>query len=318
MTSYIQEKVIPDDLAGHRLDQALAKIFPEFSRSRLKNWILDGSILVKGESWKPRDLVNGGESVSIQAKHHDKLINEPERIDFKVEYEDKEIAVINKPSNLVVHPGAGNPKGTLMNGLLHQWPELSQLPRAGIVHRLDKDTSGLMVIAKNLTAHNSLVKQLSAREVCREYNAICNGVLTGGGTINKPIRRHPIHRVKMIARDDGKEAITHYKVLQRFRAHTHIKVKLETGRTHQIRVHFSSRRHALVGDPVYGRMIIPASCSKALEDQIRIFKRQALCASKLELIHPSSGKKLSVEVDLPSDYNDLLNAMEKDLSYKDG
>ncbi len=317
MSSYIQEKVIPDDLAGHRLDQALAKIFPEFSRSRLKNWILDGSILVKGESWKPRDLVNGGESVSIQAKHHDKLINEPEKIDFKVEYEDKEIAVINKPSNLVVHPGAGNPKGTLMNGLLHQWPELSQLPRAGIVHRLDKDTSGLMVIAKNLNAHNSLVKQLSAREICREYNAICNGVLTGGGTINKPIKRHPIHRVKMIVRDDGKEAITHYKVLQRFRAHTHIKVKLETGRTHQIRVHFSSRRHALVGDPVYGRMIIPASCSKALEDQIRIFKRQALCASKLELIHPSSGKKFSVEVDLASDYNDLLNAMEKDLSYKD-
>ncbi|HJL93506.1 MAG TPA: 23S rRNA pseudouridine(1911/1915/1917) synthase RluD [Woeseiaceae bacterium] len=317
MPTYIQEKVIPDDMAGHRLDQALAKIFPEFSRSRLKNWILDGSILVKGESWKPRDLVNGGESISIQAKHHDKLINEPERIDFKVEYEDKEIVVINKPANLVVHPGAGNSKGTLMNGLLYQWPELSELPRAGIVHRLDKDTSGLMVIAKNLKAHNSLVKQLSAREVSREYNAICNGVLTGGGTINKPIRRHPVHRIKMIVRDDGKEAITHYKVLQRFRAHTHIKVNLETGRTHQIRVHFASRRHALVGDPVYGRMIIPASCSKVLEDQIRSFRRQALCASKLELIHPSSGEKISVEVDLASDYNDLLGAMEEDLSYKD-
>jgi len=317
MSIYTQEKVIPDSMTGHRLDQALAKIFPEFSRSQLKNWILDGSILVKGESWKPRDLVNGGENVSIQTKHHDKLINEPERIDFKIEYEDKEIVVINKPSNLVVHPGAGNSKGTLMNGLLYQWPALSELPRAGIVHRLDKDTSGLMVIAKNLKAHNSLVKQLSAREVSREYNAICNGVLTGGGTINKPIRRHPKHRIKMIVRDDGKEAITHYKVLQRFRAHTHIRVKLETGRTHQIRVHFSSQRHALVGDPVYGRTITPASCSKVLEDQIRSFKRQALCASKLELIHPSSGEKLSVQADLASDYKDLLSAMEKDLGDKD-
>jgi len=314
MTNYSRQKIIPEELSGNRLDLALARIFPEFSRSRLKTWILDGSILIGGEKFRPRDIVNGGEDVSIEVVYSEKITNEPESMILDIEYEDDEIAVINKPVGLVVHPGAGNSNGTLMNGLLHQWPELSELPRAGIVHRLDKDTSGLMVIAKTLIAHNSLVRQLESREVTRQYDAVCNGVLTGGGTINENIKRHHIHRKKMMVKDDGKEAITHYRVEKRFKAHTHIKVNLETGRTHQIRVHFAFRRRALVGDPLYGRLMIPSGCSPSLKEALRSFKRQALCASRLELIHPLSGQNITLEIEPAKDFKDLLNAMKLDLT----
>jgi|TARA_B110000914_G_scaffold225113_1_gene244889 23S rRNA pseudouridine1911/1915/1917 synthase len=313
MTNYSRQKIIPEELSGLRLDLALAKTFSEFSRSRIKSWILDGSILIEGEKLRPRDIVNGGENVSIQVIYSENIKNEPEPMVLDIEYEDEEIAVINKPVGLVVHPGAGNFTGTLMNGLLHKWPVLSELPRAGIVHRLDKDTSGLMVIAKTLIAHNSLVRQLESRTVTRQYDAICNGVLTGGGTINEPINRHPVHRKKMTVREDGKEAITHYRVEKRFKAHTHVKVNLETGRTHQIRVHFAFRRRTLIGDPLYGRLMIPSGCSSVLKEALSSFKRQALCASRLELIHPSSGKIITLEVEPAADFKNLLHAMKLDL-----
>ena len=313
MTNYSRQKIIPEELSGFRLDLALAKTFSEFSRSRIKSWILDGSILIEGEKLRPRDIVNGGENVSIQVIYSENIKNEPEPMVLDIEYEDEEIAVINKPVGLVVHPGAGNFTGTLMNGLLHKWPVLSELPRAGIVHRLDKDTSGLMVIAKTLIAHNSLVRQLESRTVTRQYDAICNGVLTGGGTINEPINRHPVHRKKMTVREDGKEAITHYRVEKRFKAHTHVKVNLETGRTHQIRVHFAFRRRTLIGDPLYGRLMIPSGCSSVLKEALSSFKRQALCASRLELIHPSSGKIITFEVEPAADFKNLLHAMKLDL-----
>ncbi|MDH3434468.1 MAG: RluA family pseudouridine synthase, partial [Gammaproteobacteria bacterium] len=228
-------------------------------------------------------------------------------------YEDEALIVINKPAGLVVHPGAGNSRGTLMNGLLHHAAELEELPRAGIVHRLDKDTSGLLLIGKSLTAHTALVRLLAEREISRYYLAVCNGVLTGGGTIDAPIGRHRIDRKRMSIRDDGKRAITHYTVLERFAAHTYVRVKLETGRTHQIRVHFAHRRHALLGDPMYGgRLALPAGAGDHLIATLRRFRRQALHAAKLELRHPHSGELLSFEVSPPDDFAHLVTALRED------
>ena len=314
MTHYSKKMIIPDELAGNRLDLSVAKIFPEFSRNRIKSWIKDGSLLVNGEQLRPRDIVNGGEMVSLQTVFAELTRNQAEPIPLDIRYEDEQIAVINKPVGLVVHPGAGNLNGTLMNGLLHQWPHLNELPRAGIVHRLDKETSGLMVVAKTHVAHSSLVHQLEKRQITRQYDAICNGVLTGGGVINEAIKRHHVNRKKMTVRDDGKEAITHYRVQQRFRAHTYIKVNLETGRTHQIRVHFAYRRHTLVGDPLYGRLMIPAGCSSKLKEALNLFKRQALCASKLELIHPLTTEELTIEIPPAEDFKSLINVLQEDLS----
>jgi len=228
-------------------------------------------------------------------------------------YEDEALLVINKPAGLVVHPGAGNSRGTLMNGLLHHAPELEELPRAGIVHRIDKDTTGLLVIAKTLISHTALVRQLADREISRHYLAVCNGVLTGGGTINEPLGRHRVDRKRICVREDGKPAITHYTVLERFAAHTYISVKLDTGRTHQIRVHFAHRRHALVGDPVYGgRLALPKGAGENLIAMLRRFRRQALHAANLELAHPLSEETLSFEAPLPSDFKDLLTVMRED------
>ena len=276
MKKYNKEIYLPDEMIGKRLDIVLAELLPEFSRSRIKKWIIDGSITIDQEKKRPRDLVVGGEKILIMIELAENTSSKAEPIDIQVEYEDSDIAVINKPAGLVVHPGAGNPDGTLLNGLLHKWPELSDIPRAGIIHRLDKETSGLMIVTKNLIAHNYLVQELSQRKISREYDAICYGVLTGGGTINEPIARHRTQRKKMSVDSNGKDAITHYRVIKRFRAHTHIKIKLETGRTHQIRVHFAYKRNALLGDPLYSRLMIPAGCNKGLEESIREFKRQAL------------------------------------------
>jgi len=234
---------------------------------------------------------------------------------LNIVHEDESLMVINKPAGLVVHPGAGNSSGTLMNGLLHHAPALEELPRAGIVHRLDKDTSGLLLIGKTLQAHTALVRQLGDREISRHYLAVCYGVLTGGGTIDAPIGRHRVDRKRMSIRDDGKPAVTHYTVLERFAAHTYIEVKLDTGRTHQIRVHFAHRRHALVGDPVYGgRLAMPAGASDRLITTLRRFRRQALHAARLEFVHPGSGEPLSFEAQPPDDFEDLLAALRGDVT----
>jgi len=303
-------KTIPIELAGQRLDQALAKLFPEYSRSRLKAWLLDGAIVVDGSSPRPRAAVLGGEQVTLHAVPAAAVTDRPEPIRLDIVHEDDALIVINKPAGLVVHPGAGNARGTLLNGLLHHAPQLEELPRAGIVHRLDKDTSGLLLIGKTLPAHTSLVRLLADREIARFYLAVCNGVLTGGGRIDAPVGRHRVDRKRMIVRDDGKPAVTHYTVMERFAAHTYIRVKLETGRTHQIRVHFAHRRHALVGDPVYGgRLALPAGASDAVGTALRGFRRQALHATRLELIHPDSGEALRYEVPPPTDFEQLLTVL---------
>ncbi len=308
-------RTVPLELAGQRLDQALAKLFPQYSRSRLKSWLLDGAIIVDGESPRPRDPVHGGETVVLRVVPEVSVMTEPEPIALNVVLEDESLMVINKPAGLVVHPGAGNSSGTLMNGLLHHAPVLEELPRAGIVHRLDKDTSGLMLIGKTLEAHTALVRLLGDREISRYYLAICNGVLTGGGTIDAPIGRHRGDRKRMSIRDDGKPAVTHYTVLERFAAHTYIRVKLDTGRTHQIRVHFAHRRHALVGDPVYGgRLAMPAGASDRLITALRRFRRQALHAARLEFVHPGSSEPSSFEAPPPDDFADLLAALRGDVA----
>lgn len=306
-------RTIPAELAGQRLDQALAKLFPEYSRSRLKAWLLKGAIIVNGVSPRPRDPVEGGETVTLHAEPEVSVTAAAEAIALNVVHEDEALLIINKPAGLVVHPGAGNSRGTLMNGLLHHLPELEELPRAGIIHRIDKDTTGLLVIAKTVIAHTSLVRQLADREISRHYLAVCNGVLTGGGTINEPLGRHRLDRKRMCVREDGKPAVTHYTVLERFAAHTLINVKLETGRTHQIRVHFAHRRHALVGDPVYGgRLALPKGAGDDLIGMLRRFRRQALHAATLELEHPQSGATLRFEAPLPDDFQDLLTVLRED------
>ena len=308
-----QQKTVPPELSGQRLDQALARMFPEFSRSRLKSWLLQGYITVDERSMRPRDAVAGGETVLLKPQPELALHSEPEVLELDIIFEDKDCLVVHKPAGLVVHPGAGNQRGTLMNGLLHHFAALGQLPRAGIIHRLDKDTSGLLLVAKTLQAHTALVRALAEREIARHYLAICRGVLTGGGSISDPIARHPVDRLRMSVQRDGKAAITHFRVIERFFAHTYISVQLETGRTHQIRVHFAHRRHALVGDQTYGgRLAIPGGASDRLRDTLRRFRRQALHAEKLVFMHPASGEEISLQVEPPADFTDLLSALAED------
>jgi len=315
MNSEKQNLAVPEELAGLRLDQALARMFPEYSRSRLKEWLLAGAITIDGGSRRPRDAVAGGEMVCLEPREESEVRAAPEPISLDVVYEDNDLLVVNKPAGLVVHPGAGNPGGTLMNGLLHLAPELESVPRAGIIHRIDKDTTGLLLVARTLPAHTALVRQLADREISRQYLAICNGVLTGGGTIDQPIGRHPGDRKRMSVQQNGKPAATHYTVLERFRAFTYIKVRLETGRTHQIRVHFAWRRHALVGDQTYGgRLALPAGASEPLIESLRRFKRQALHATRLAFQHPTSGEEIELEVPPPADFENLLAVMRADMS----
>jgi len=313
MTETTLRKEIPDSLSGQRLDQALARMFPEYSRSRLKAWILEGHVTVDDRAMRPRDPVSGGEQVLLIPVAEPAVTSDPEPMALDIAWEDDELLIVNKPAGLVVHPGAGNPAGTLMNGLLHHAPVLRDLPRAGIIHRLDKDTSGLLLVAKTLEAHTSLVRALAEREIARQYLAVCNGVLTGGGTIDAPIGRHAVDRLRMCVREDGKPAITHYRVIERFRAHTYIRVDLETGRTHQIRVHFAYRRHPLLGDPVYGgRLQLPTGASDELVQVLRAFRRQALHATSLEFRHPVSGRLLQIECDAPGDFCHLLDVLGRD------
>jgi 23S rRNA pseudouridine1911/1915/1917 synthase len=304
---------VTDELSGKRLDQAAAQLFPEFSRARLQSWIREGSLLVNGATRRTRDKVYVADQLSIDAElaTEDRWVSEPMALD--IVFEDQSLLVINKQAGAVVHPAAGHRDGTLLNGLLHYCPQLELVPRAGIVHRLDKDTTGLMVVAKTLQAHTSLVKQLQARTVSREYEAVVNGVLTAGGTIDQPLGRHPVNRKKQAVLANGKEAITHYTVIRRFRAHTHVRVKLETGRTHQIRVHFAHLQYPLVGDGLYGgRLRIPAGCSAQLERALRGFRRQALHARSLGLLHPDDGQSMNWATDLPADMVSLLAVLEQD------
>jgi len=303
---------IPDSLSGSRLDQALAEMFPDYSRSRLQTWIRNGRVLVDGCVIRPRDRIRGGELVKLDAEAEQVLDCEPEDIPLDIVYEDDALLVVNKPAGLVVHPGAGNWQGTLQNGLLHYDSKLSALPRAGLIHRIDKDTSGLLLVARTLSAHKSLVDQLQARTITREYCALTQGRMTAGGTIDAAIGRHPVDRKRYTVHDSGKPAITHYRVIERLAMHTLIRVKLETGRTHQIRVHMAHIRFPLLGDPVYGgRFRVPPASSENLLDQLRQFRRQALHAAKLGLIHPNSQEYCEWESPIPGDMLQLLAALRE-------
>lgn len=304
---------VPNELGGKRLDQVAARLFDGFSRSRLTDWIKEGSLTVDGKTVRPRDLVYGGSVLSLQAEQEAQGEWIAEDIPLDIVYEDEHLLVINKPAGLVVHPAAGHASGTLLNGLLHYVPQVREVPRAGIVHRLDKDTSGLLVVAKTLLAHARLVEQLQARTVGRTYDAIVNGVVTSGGTIEAPIGRHPQQRQKMAVTEAGKEAISHFRVVQRFRAYTHVRVQLETGRTHQIRVHMAHAGFPLVGDPQYGgRFRIPPAASPTLVETLKAFPRQALHAWRLELDHPESGERRGWQVQRPDDMEWLLHLLEDD------
>jgi 23S rRNA pseudouridine1911/1915/1917 synthase len=307
---------VPFELSGSRFDQIAAELFPDYSRSRLQTWIKEGTLTVDGAVRKPKEKLNGGEELKVETKVENSDEWEAQDIALDIVYEDDDILVINKPAGLVVHPAAGHQNGTLLNALLHHSPEMAHLPRAGIVHRLDKDTTGLMVVAKNLIAQNALVEQLQERTMGREYEAVAIGVMTGGGKVDAPIGRHQKDRKRMAVVDGGKPAVTHYRVLERFRGHTHIRCKLETGRTHQIRVHMSHISYPLIGDPVYsGRMKLPAGCTGELKLALRKFNRQALHAKRLELWHPATGDLMEWEIDLPEDIQALLDELEADRDF---
>jgi 23S rRNA pseudouridine1911/1915/1917 synthase len=311
-------QIIPINLAGQRLDQALAAMFPDYSRARLQRWIKDGYVTVDGVQMKPKELVHGGQLVQLSVVLEEETRWQPQALPLEIVFEDASVIVINKPAGVVVHPGAGNIDGTLSNALLHHAPELESVPRAGVVHRIDKDTSGLLVIARTLKAQKSLVEQLQARAFEREYEALTQGVMTAGGTVDAPIGRHPVNRLRQAVVPNGKEAITHYRVVEKFRTHTHIRVKLETGRTHQIRVHMAYIHYPLVGDPLYGgRLRIPAGATPELEAALRAFKRQALHAGRLGFVHPESGKAVEWQVPLPDDMTQLIEACRRDAESHD-
>lgn len=309
LTATVQESQL-----GQRLDQALAELFPDYSRSRIKEWILEERVSVNGQTVsKPKEKVLGGECILVDALIEEETRWEPQDIALNIVYEDDDIIVINKPRDLVVHPGAGNPDGTVLNALLHHYPAIADVPRAGIVHRLDKDTTGLMVVAKNVPAQTRLVEALQAREITREYEAVAIGIMTGGGTVDAAIARHPTKRTHMSVYPMGKPAVTHYRIMERFRAHTRLRLRLETGRTHQIRVHMAHITHPLVGDQLYGgRPRPPKGASEAFIQQLRDFDRQALHATMLRLHHPISGELMEWHAPLPDDMVALVAALRED------
>jgi 23S rRNA pseudouridine1911/1915/1917 synthase len=317
MTVIRHEAVVPLSAAGRRFDQALAEMFPDYSRSRLTAWVKAGAVTLDGAPAAPRHLLRGGEKVQLEAELEAEVTSAPEAIALDIVYEDPHLLVINKPVGLVVHPGAGNPAGTVLNALLHHDPKLAELPRGGIVHRLDKDTSGLMVVAKTLATHTALVEMLSKHEVARQYEAIVLGTIIAGGTVDAPIGRHLGDRLRQAVRDeeDGKHAVTHYRLRERFRAHTLIQCNLETGRTHQIRVHLSHIGHPLVGDPLYGGGLkLPKRATPELIAALRGFRRQALHAERLAFEHPVTGESMNFEAPRPADMDALIAALRDDLA----
>jgi 23S rRNA pseudouridine1911/1915/1917 synthase len=308
-----RELRLPPGAAGRRLDQALADALPEFSRSRLKRFIDAGHLTVDGGLPRPRDIVAGGERIALDAPVEDAVEPLAQALPLAIAYEDEAVIVIDKPAGLVVHPGAGNRDRTLQNALLAHDPRLVKLPRAGIVHRLDKDTTGLLIVARTDAARDALTAALAAREIEREYQAITVGVMTAGGTVDAPIDRHPVDRVRMAVRTGGRDAVTHYRVIERFRRHTWVRVMLETGRTHQIRLHLSHTGYPLVGDAVYGgRLVIPTGAAPALATALREFRRQALHAAKLTFPHPDDGRAVEVKAPPPADFLALIAALRRD------
>src|ERR1700730_6738109 len=305
---------IPDDLAGQRLDVALARLLPEHSRTRIRGWIDAGQVLVGRLPCNPKDVVETGSQVNVRMTVEVPRPGVlPENIPLTLVYEDGDVWVVDKPMGLVVHPGAGNRSHTLQNALLGMDPSLESIPRAGIIHRLDKDTSGLLVVARTPEAHTSLTRQLMARTVARDYLAVCVGVMTGGGTVDQPIGRHRTDRLRMTIRQDGRPAVTHYRILERFRAHTYLSVKLETGRTHQIRLHLSHIKYPIVGDPVYGGRLGPArGAAPGLSAALRGFKRQALHAAMLGFDHPRTRRALTLHSPVPADFGQLLDVLRED------
>lgn len=306
--------IIPADWGGGRLDQTAARLFSDYSRERIKEWINQGHLLIDGKTLRPKDRVVGGEILTLSVVLVSETEALPQDIPLNIIFEDEHILVLDKPAGLVVHPGAGNADGTLLNALLFHCPELQNIPRAGLVHRIDKDTSGLLVVAKTLPSHAYLVAQLSEKNVYREYEAVVQGLLVSGGTIDAPIARHPHERIKMAVVTGGKHAVTHFRVIKRYRGLTHVRVELETGRTHQIRVHFAHKGHPLLGDPVYaGRPRLPKGASPELIYALQHFPRQALHARRLSLVHPVTFDQLAFESPLPDDFVQLLTALDVDL-----
>lgn len=305
---------INESQLGQRLDQALAELFPDYSRSRIKEWILDDRVQVNGRLVnKPKEKMLGGEQISIDALIDEDMRFEPQNLPLNIVYEDDDILVINKPRDFVVHPGAGNPDGTVLNALLYHYPDIADVPRAGIVHRLDKDTTGLMVVAKTVPAQTRLVESLQLREITREYEAVANGRMTAGGKVEEPISRHPTKRTHMAVNPMGKPAVTHYRVMEHFRAHTRLRLRLETGRTHQIRVHMAHINHPLVGDQLYGGRPRPLKgASDEFRDALREFDRQALHATMLRLYHPSTGIQMEWHAPIPDDMVKLIEVLKAD------
>lgn len=314
MQQISEQAQVPASARGQRLDAVAADLFPAYSRAQLQGWIKEGALTVDGGQKKPNAKLIGGEALVLNAELQDTSVWLPEAMALDVVFEDQHLMVINKPAGLVVHPAAGNYTGTLLNGLLHHHPAAANLPRAGIVHRLDKDTTGLMVVAKTLAAQNHLVQQLQSRSVSRRYVAVVCGALSGGGTIDAPIGRDPAHRTRMAVLGKhstvAKEAITHYQVTEQFDHFTLVSLKLETGRTHQIRVHMAHLGYGLVGDATYrGRALKSAEIRPSLLESVKAFGRQALHARELGLIHPATGKSCSWRVPLPADLEQLIEQL---------
>jgi 23S rRNA pseudouridine1911/1915/1917 synthase len=308
-----QTLIIPDEFGGMRLDQALAKLLPDFSRTQIQEWLKNSEITLNGKQPRARDTVIGGETIVIQAAQRPQPQFTPQSISLDIIYEDEAFIILNKPAGMVVHPAAGNTDNTLLNALLYHDPSLQNLPRAGIIHRLDKETTGLLVVAKTAAALTNLSQQIRTRSVSRIYQAIICGVLISGGTINQPIGRHPVQRKQMAVVETGKPAVTHYRVIEHYRAHTRIKVQLETGRTHQIRVHMAHIHYPVFGDPTYsGHLRLPKGASPELMTQLRQFKRQALHAYELGFIHPLTQKPVRWQIPIPSDMQELINALKQD------
>jgi len=315
MTKQIKlTETVPDHLYGKRLDQVLAEMFPDYSRSRIKEWILAGWVKVNNRLCDtPREKLLGGELIDIEAELPEDERFDAEPIELNIVFEDEHIMVINKPAGLVVHPGAGNHDGTLLNALLHHCPGIAEVPRAGIIHRLDKDTTGLMVIAKTIPAQTHLVEMMQHREITREYEAVVHGTMTAGGMVDEPIGRHPTKRTHMAVVSSGKPAVTHYRVMEKFRNHTRIRLRLETGRTHQIRVHMTYINYPLVGDPVYAaRPRPPRKAEQKLLDVLKAFKRQALHAAMLRFAHPVTLELLEFTAPIPADMTELTLSLRED------
>jgi len=315
MLSIHLEAQIPQHLAGLRLDQALIRLFPQYSRTQYQHWIRQGLVSLDGQKNRPKDSVQTGQRVTITANLVSKTQDKPQNIALKIIYEDENLLIVDKPSGLIVHPGAGHSDSTLVNGLLHYDPLLEKLPRAGLIHRLDKETSGLLLVARQLETYTALVNAMKLRQIHREYQCIVQGLLISGRSIEAPIGRHPRQRTQMAVMKTGKMAVTHYRIIEKFQAHTHLRVQLETGRTHQIRVHLSHIGNPILGDPLYLKQLrFPPGLCPSLKERIKHFPRQALHATKLELLHPNNGKLLTLKSPFPQDIQELLTHLKNSCS----